>query len=113
MRNSKHGREERSTKAHYDVPQPNLGYYVTRTSMTQAYTGHLSQGRNPRAYDEKNGVLVREENQVARLSDRDDGEDLRPSGYNAVQSGKSLHRVMSQNMETFEKSIYSDTSANE
>jgi hypothetical protein len=47
------------------------------------------------------------------VSDRDDGKDLRPSGYNAVQSGKSLHNVMSQNMETFEKSIHSDTSANE
>jgi hypothetical protein len=35
--------------------------------MTQVYTGHLLQDRNPRAYDEKNGVLVREVNQVARL----------------------------------------------
>jgi hypothetical protein len=34
--------------------------------MTQAYTGHLLRDRNPRAYDVKNVVLVREENQLAR-----------------------------------------------
>ena len=35
--------------------------------MTQAYMGHLLRDRNPWDYDEKNGVLVREENQVARF----------------------------------------------
>jgi hypothetical protein len=36
--------------------------------MTQGYTGQLLRDRNPRAYDEKNGVLVREENGLRDLS---------------------------------------------